>query len=148
MKCAHCGKEFEPKSVNHRYCSRQCQMEAARADWKALGILKTCEWCYKEFEATNSRVKYCSEACRKKAASEYVKQCEARKKAKQLTDEKVSRKPKTLDEWSREATACGLDYGNYRALIEQGGKTFEELKAQADNRCVQIHAHGNVHSTH
>ena len=36
-------------------------------------------------------------------------------------------KPKTLDDWSREANDCKLDYGTYRALIGMG-KTFEELK--------------------
>lgn len=36
--------------------------------------------------------------------------------------------PKTLDDWVREATECGLDYGNYRALISMG-KTYEQIKS-------------------
>lgn len=108
---------------------------------------KACEWCYNEFEAKDNREKYCSASCRKKAAAEYVKQCQARQKAKTLTDKMVARKSKTLAEWVKEANECNLDYGTYRALIASG-KTFAELRAQADNRCVQIHAHGRVHSTH
>lgn len=102
-----------------------------------------CERCGKDFEARDNREKYCSEECRKKAASEQVKQCDARRQAKKLTDKKFARKPKTLADWCREANECNLDYGTYRALITSG-KTFEELKS----RCVQIHAHGRVHSTH
>ena len=109
---------------------------------------KACEQCYKEFEAKDNREKYCSNSCRKKAAVEYVKQCQARQNAKRLTGKLTARKTKTLADWCREANECNLDYGNYRALIEHGGKTFEELRAQAASRCVQIHAHGRVHSTH
>lgn len=47
---------------------------------------------------------------------------------------------KSLAEWCREAAECGLDYGNYRALINMG-KTFEELKAQAESRGNYAHSH-------
>lgn len=35
--------------------------------------------------------------------------------------------PKSLDQWVKEADECGMDYGNYRALIGMG-RTYEELK--------------------
>ena len=139
---------FEPESVEHRYYSNQCQTGAAHAVWRKPGILKTCKWCGKEFEAQSTLAKYCSDSCRKKAAAESFKQFQARQKAKVPTDKIVARKPKTLADWCREADECNLDYGTYRALIEHGGKTFEELRAQAASRCVQIHAHGRVHSNH
>lgn len=36
---------------------------------------------------------------------------------------------KPMDEWIREASECGLDYGTYRTLIEQG-KTLSKSKPQ------------------
>lgn len=60
-------------------------------------------------------------------------------------DEATGKPTKTLSDWAREAAECGLDYGNYRALIERQGKTFEELKAQ--NHRPQCHSHCRIHKT-
>ncbi len=46
---------------------------------------------------------------------------------------------KKLSEWAREAQACDLDYGTYRALIESG-KTLEEIKT-AEHYPRASHAH-------
>ena len=59
-----------------------------------------------------------------KIQKKLVREREARIKAEALNRHTS---PKTLDDWLREADACGLDYGTYRALIAQG-KTFEQLK--------------------
>lgn len=50
---------------------------------------------------------------------------------------------KPMDEWIREASECGLDYGTYRTLIEQG-KTFEQVKAAGYHSA----AHSKTHMRH
>lgn len=50
-------------------------------------------------------------------------------------------KSKTFEEWTREARECNLDYGTYRALRTMG-KSFDELKAQADFAKSPAHSHG------
>ena len=55
-------------------------------------------------------------------------------------------KSKTLSDWVREADECNLDYGTYRALRESG-KSFDELKAQAEQRPINAHSRGNSNRT-
>ena len=84
--------------------------------------------------------KFCSVECyRKSLRKSFLKQ--------RAIDNATPRK--SLDEWCREASECGLDYGNYRALINQG-KTFEELKAQAESRggCVHSRRHSSFKGGH
>ena len=59
---------------------------------------------------------------------------------KKKVDEAQGKPVKTLEDWAREADECNLDYGTYRALIA-AGRTFEQLKAQADRRNPQTHSH-------
>lgn len=88
-----------------------------------------CLHCGNEFTFSprQPNKKFCSRKCKENF---YAK----------LEREKNERK--SLEQWAREADECNLDYGTYRALIEQG-HTFDELKAQ--NRPPRLHAH---HSTH
>lgn len=75
--------------------------------------------------------KFCSVECyRKSLRKSFLKQ--------RAIENATPRKP--LEEWCREARECGLDYGNYRALINMG-KTYEELKAQAEYRGGSAHSH-------
>lgn len=50
---------------------------------------------------------------------------------------------KPLDEWIREASECGLDYGTYRQLRESG-KSYDELKAAG----YRSAAHSKLHMKH
>ena len=119
-KCAICGEEFAVKTYNQKYCSDKCRRLAEGKEDKT----RKCLNCGKEFFSFSAQRKFCCKEC----GNEY------RKKLKQP---KV--KTKTLDDWIREANECNLDYGNYRAMIESG-KTYEELKATADNRLMIGHA--------
>ena len=140
--CPICGKVFKPKP-NEKYCSYECKniarnklLSLARKRRRTGYSVKNCEICGKEFKPVNGSQKCCSPEC---SIGERRRKTHA-KSAPPTSD-------KSLEQWCKEAAECNLDYGNYRALITSG-KTFEELKAQAASRCVQIHAHGRVHSTH
>lgn len=137
--CPICGKVFKPKP-NEKYCSYECKniarnrsLSLSRKQRRTGYSVKKCEVCGKEFKPVNGSQKCCSPEC---SIGERRRKTNAKPAP-----------PKSLAEWCKEARECNLDYGNYRALITSG-KTFEELRAQADNRCVQIHAHGRVHSNH
>ena len=147
--CPMCGNVFNPKP-NEKYCSYECKYQARHMSFKlSKDSVRICAHCGKEFEPKIGTQKCCSRECSKEV--ELLKsreRSEARRKACGKTaKKKPPAPPKSLAEWCKEARECNLDYGNYRALIASG-KTFEELRAQADNRCIQIHAHGRVHSTH
>lgn len=71
MKCEYCGKEFEPRSWNQKYCSVECQqannnlLRRARAA-KAEPKEKTCLYCGEKFFGKPGQ-KYCSRRCKEKA---------------------------------------------------------------------------------
>lgn len=118
--CAECGKTFSPVAPNQQYCSQACRDNANST---------TCLHCGKLFIAHDSQTLFCSRDCynnfrKRKSASPN----------KQLFD------GKTLGQWIQEAMNCNLDYGTYRGLIA-AGKTYEELKAQADTRNAPTHNH-------
>ena len=117
ITCAQCGKLFNPTSPNQQYCSQVCRDNANST---------TCLHCGKLFVAHDSLTLFCSRACYDQFR---------RKK-----NFKAQAKGKSLSEWQREAQECNLDYGSYRGLIAQG-KTFEELKAQADCHGQRVHNH-------
>lgn len=125
-KCEFCGKEFSVKVANHKFCSEKCCTDYHHGKKSPQEKIpkRKCLNCGKEFFSFSEKQKYCCDKCGK----------EYRKKLEQPKEKK-----KTLDEWAREARECNLDYGNYRALIEMG-KTYEELKATADNRLMIGHA--------
>ena len=78
---------------------------------------KRCRFCGRSFQAKSHTRIYCSEECRKKqhaARYWYVEQ--------PRTD------GKKFAQLAREAADCNLDYGTYRALIEQG-RTYSQIKA-------------------
>lgn len=143
--CPICGKVFAPKP-NEKYCSCECRCLAIRLRKKAERqakpkpgySVKKCETCGKEFKPASGTQKCCSTECSK------GKERENRKSPAVLVKKKTPTPGKPFAEWCREAAECNLDYGTYRALITSG-KTFEELKALAGSRGVQIHAHGRVH---
>lgn len=130
--CKICGKEFD--SIHGGKFCPACNPARKRQ----LAELK-CAHCGKVFSPRNSCQKYCSEECRDQAYSQLQKV--ERQKPKKPQKPKLEVAPKkTLADWCREANECNLDYGNYRALIESG-KTFGELKANADSRQLPAHSH-------
>ncbi len=100
--------------------------------------------CGKEFTPKTYNHIYCSTRCsdiareRRHCRYDYIsKPCVPKFKAK--PQPKHTKSTKTLEQWAREAAECNLDYGTYRGLI-QLGKTYEELKATADNRHLPAHS--------
>jgi hypothetical protein len=82
-----CGKEFQSKAINTRYCSRECRLEARRRRSAASrGLPKTlkrmCENCGERFETIGVYRKYCSDECRQLAT---VKRKRAKREKKQGT---------------------------------------------------------------
>ena len=133
--CAQCGQEFIPKTSTQRYCSKVCCEEY----WGRRVVVHTmtCKNCGEKFTDVY-RAKYCSKKCRNEA----IKKEQAKQAMAKATGEKV----KTIADWTREARECNLDYGTYRGLIEQCGRTYEELKATADSRAAKLHAHAGKSS--
>ena len=124
--CLVCERQFKRRvNSDENFCSAKCRQ-------KAQVTVKKCAFCGKRFETYNNVKKYCSPDCADKSRYEQVKKYHAQQKVQNLTNKAIERPPKKLDDWAREAFACGLDYGTYRSLIERG-KTFEELKAERHN---------------
>ena len=78
IKCEICGKEFEPKRKDSKFCSDKCSMIYHNGNAKAKYISKPklkkiCPMCGKEF-LTNTIQKYCSAECRIKGRAEYQRQ--------------------------------------------------------------------------
>jgi len=126
-KCEYCGKKFKPKVYNQKYCSDECN-RAVQFGIKTSQERNTkvkCPQCGEEFIPRTANQRFCTTRCRKS-----FKPAQAPKPKK-----------KTLSDWTREAKECNLDYGDYRAMIEIMGKTYEELKATAHTRRITNHFH-------
>ena len=136
--CKYCGAELIGTANGRKYCSMLCRRAAERIKKRKpeQPVEIKCAHCGKAFSRRNGYQKYCSEECRAQAYSQLQKV-----EPKKPTKPKLEVAPKkTLADWCREANECNLDYGNYRALIESG-KTFDELKANADSRQFPAHSH-------
>ena len=152
--CSRCGEEFyspsfKPKQV--KYCD-SCRVKVHREQIRAARerlkenehairykpVKRVCEVCGKEYEGFPTS-KYCAE-CRIKVKHEQSSRRYRRPSPQKPDKENATAiKPeKPLEEWIREARACNLDYGTYRALIA-AGNTFDQLKAE--RRSPQTHSH-------
>lgn len=99
--CEHCGKEYEPRYFNNKYCI-ECAPFASdvkRGKSRDKRLTQVCERCGKEYNR-DRKTKYCSDTCRKEAESD-------RYKAFRKTDEYVS--PKTIKK-EHKCTICGTLY--------------------------------------
>lgn len=67
--CEYCGKSFETKVLNTKYCSRECYKEMqpllreSRITRLKLGV-KKCFGCGKMFRKSFAGEKFCSDKCR------------------------------------------------------------------------------------
>lgn len=133
--CAYCGQKFTPTTRTQKYCTPVCcEMSFGRR--VTVKKLK-CKNCGKEFSDVYN-AKYCSTKCRNEA----IKKESAANAMAKASGQAV----KSLADWTREASECNMDYGTYRVQIEVFGKTYEELKATADNRSMPLHAHAGKSS--
>lgn len=122
--CIVCGKPFKKNNSLQKYCSDRCRILASEQRAKERRRETICPQCGKTFENTGSSGRFCSKAC-VRAHRQGLKKIPP---------------TKPFEQWIDEARQCNLDYGTYRALVERLGKTFDELKAQADSRFYPCHA--------
>ncbi|MBU2346582.1 MAG: HNH endonuclease, partial [Gammaproteobacteria bacterium] len=69
--CQQCGKAFQTRKKERKYCSKACYGAANRAEnsvhWKGENLTNTCEVCGKTFRCGSTKVakkrKYCSPEC-------------------------------------------------------------------------------------
>lgn len=64
IKCEHCGKEFQQRQKDQKYCSKECQWQSIKVERPTM----ICEQCGKEFKAkraTNKdyQARFCSHEC-------------------------------------------------------------------------------------
>lgn len=157
MICPECGKEFTPTCNWQKYCSRQCTVRACGRDARlrckeialdetaiALSQKRICEHCNREFKPVSTSSRFCSAECMKKHNARLQEEKLAQRRAEAVNQ--VTRREKTMADWLREADECNLDYGTYRTQIEQFGKTYEELKAQAENRPLNTCPGNRIHN--
>ena len=70
MYCQYCGKEFQPRHGNQKYCCEYCRTEAKRIldqqyyheQEKTVQTAK-CEYCGEVFVKNHGNQKYCSNSC-------------------------------------------------------------------------------------
>lgn len=130
MKCLQCGQTFAPPANNpaQKFCSRAC--------YEMYRALPNCLQCGRKFKPASSHPSqaFCSRSCYNKHRAG--------------SNPPNSKKPtatKPLEQWTKEAAECNLDYGSYRAFINSG-KTFEELKSTAHLRTLPAHSHPHLQS--
>lgn len=144
--CAICGKEFETKYVVQKYCSAECQKqghdEATRRYIAAhprppKRLAPVCPICGKGFTRKNLAQKYCSECTEaiEKSRRRKCLKCGAELPGEGLYCASCREKIKLsredhFEKMTREASECGMSYGEYKTAIRQG-KSYDELKAAA-----------------
>lgn len=71
VNCLYCNKKFNPKNINHRFCSQRCganyrwnsEREKNNAKRRKVPEKKTCVFCGKDFLSKSSKKKCCSKKC-------------------------------------------------------------------------------------
>lgn len=65
MICENCGKEFQNKTFNQKFCSYRCREKARAEKSKSEKVLRKCKNCGKEFSvnSSNELKKFCSKKC-------------------------------------------------------------------------------------
>ena len=67
LVCQHCGKEYESKNRNSKFCSNNCKAANRRKSGTDL-VTRVCAGCGKEYEVNKySHGKHCSQQCAWKA---------------------------------------------------------------------------------
>lgn len=61
-RCAICGKEFEPKHGNIKFCSDECRKKAKEKYKNKHLVTNICYSCGRKFKSRRKR-KFCSDKC-------------------------------------------------------------------------------------
>lgn len=112
--CVVCSQKFSTIYSRQKYCSEKCYRQAKLKLTPKKTERRTCPTCGHVFQVVStSEKKFCCSTCK--------------------VNFKPNDKKKTLEDWAKEARACGMTYGKYRAAVEHFGKTFDELKRDVNN---------------
>ena len=119
--CQRCGKEFEKKAPNQKYCSIKCQKEMrkvidrenARQEREASKQPKECPVCGKIFIPNRLHQKYCNGKCMRIMANRRDKNRSRKKKCNNAL----------VIEVTNDADSLGLTYGEYmKSLYKSNGR--------------------------
>ena len=128
-ECANCGKEFRTNKSRQRYCSPECQYEAAlqRKHEKKLSqfmpMMRQCLCCGSVFPTTlHAKNKlFCSDECREKAEKEVRKE-----QMKEAFVEPVGLKT-TYRDYKGLCAICGLPVPNTTEPSNQWAATVDHI---------------------
>lgn len=70
--CPNCGKEFDAKGPNAKFCNPKCQREFKKKESQIV-VEKVCKNCGKAFKTTDNRKEYCCEECLKNSKKKPIK---------------------------------------------------------------------------
>ena len=109
MKCAYCGKDFEPTKYRElrKYCSRKCYYKARyHREHPKQAKTKTCLTCGKEFETFFGKTKFCSPKCRNKWSNRKIYE-----RLKESRQHKTPKPPKpTQEKQEKICLQCGKPF--------------------------------------
>lgn len=109
IDCAICGKTFEGKRRDAKYCSSECREKgkaiAARDSYRRKNGIesktKICKYCDKMFDCMDFRQKYCSDTCRNKSKKEKTRKSENKSYKRRRYIVKTYKKNGQLDKFER-----------------------------------------------
>lgn len=81
--CQHCGKDFEAKRSDAKFCGQKCRQNSHR-NLKFNNGFKKCEQCGQEFKPKHGHEKYCSVACSENALRDASKKWKQNKRVKDI----------------------------------------------------------------
>lgn len=70
--CPNCGKEFDAKGPNAKFCNPKCQREFKKKESQIV-VEKVCKNCGKAFKTADNRKEYCCEECLKNSKKKPIK---------------------------------------------------------------------------
>lgn len=124
MICLYCGKEFQPKTKNQKFCCRN-HGDRYRYDTQRRkeAIEKTCPICGKVFEASGYAIKriYCGDKCLKAAMK------------KRRAEERLEQPPNAVVDWidPSEIKICPVCKENFVATRKNQKYCSEKCKGKA-----------------
>ena len=113
-KCEKCGKEFQPRRLEQRFCSNACRLAVVNSEEKT----HICPTCGKEFKSAGRRATYCSRACQ-------AKHIRNEKKLQEKQDQPTTRECLVCGEKFTPVRKnskfccreCAIQYYNYKAFL-------------------------------
>ena len=99
VDCAICGKTFEGKRRDAKYCSSNCRNKGKaktareRRRKKKKNKVKKCAYCSKSYEQKHGRQKYCSTECKLLGKKQSERNRERAEIKRRVINEALEKKP-------------------------------------------------------